>query len=81
MTYPTKDKKYVCQTGQFEGFFVESVEFCKLKIPAGPQGPARSRWPNKFYKYLSCNWPIGVLLVKLQVEHFPLHSVTLVISY
>ena len=38
-TYPTKDKKYVCQTGQFEGFFVESVEFCKLKIPAGPQGP------------------------------------------
>jgi hypothetical protein len=26
--YPTKDKKYVCQTGQFEGFFVESVEFC-----------------------------------------------------
>ena len=31
-TYPTKDKKYVCQTGQFQGFFVESVEFCKLKI-------------------------------------------------
>ena len=24
-TYPTKDKKYVCQTGQFQGFFVESV--------------------------------------------------------
>ena len=39
-TYPTKDKKYVCQTGQFQGFFVESIEFCKLKIPAGPQGPA-----------------------------------------
>ena len=38
-TYPTKDKKYVCQTGQFQGFFVESVEFCKLEIPAGPQGP------------------------------------------
>ena len=34
-TYPTKDKKYVCQTGQFKGFFVESVEFCKLEIPAG----------------------------------------------
>ena len=32
-TYPTKDKKYVCQTGQFKGFFVESVEFCKLEIP------------------------------------------------
>ncbi|MGZ5500474.1 MAG: hypothetical protein ACXWEW_04925 [Nitrososphaeraceae archaeon] len=29
-TYPTKDKKYVCRTGQFQGFFVESVEFCKL---------------------------------------------------
>ena len=38
-TYPTKDKKYVCQTGQFQGFFVESVEFCKLKISEGPQGP------------------------------------------
>ena len=38
-TYPTKDKKYVCQTGQFQGFFVESVEFCKLKIPQGPAGP------------------------------------------
>ena len=37
-TYPTKDKKYVCQTGQFQGFFVESVEFCKLKIAQGPQG-------------------------------------------
>ena len=30
--YPTKDKKIACQTGQFEGFFVESVEFCQLKI-------------------------------------------------
>ena len=37
-TYPTKDKKYVCQRGQFEGFHVESVEFCKLKIAHGPQG-------------------------------------------
>ncbi|MGZ5501814.1 MAG: collagen-like triple helix repeat-containing protein, partial [Nitrososphaeraceae archaeon] len=38
-TYPTTDKKYVCQTGQFQGFFVESVEFCKLKIAQGPAGP------------------------------------------
>jgi hypothetical protein len=44
-TYPTKDKKYVCQTGQFKGFFVESVEFCKLEIPAGPQGPAGPAGP------------------------------------
>ena len=28
-TYPTDDKKYECQTGPFEGFFVGSVEFCK----------------------------------------------------
>ena len=27
--YPTEDKKYECRTGQFEGFFVSSVEFCK----------------------------------------------------
>jgi hypothetical protein len=39
-TYPTKDKKYVCQKGQFQGFYVESVEFCKLKIAQGPPGPA-----------------------------------------
>ena len=38
-TYPTKDKKYVCQTGQFQGFYVDSVEFCKLKIAQGPAGP------------------------------------------
>ena len=38
-TYPTKDKKYVCQTGQFQGFFVDSVEFCKLTIPQGPPSP------------------------------------------
>ena len=37
--HPTKDKKYVCPTGQFEGFFVESLEFCKLNIPAGPEEP------------------------------------------
>ena len=41
-TYPIKDKKYVCQRGQFEGFHVESVEFCKLKIAQGPPGPQRS---------------------------------------
>lgn len=39
-TYPTKDKKFVCQTGQFEGFFVESVEFCDVNIKRGPAGPA-----------------------------------------
>ena len=44
-TYPTKDKKYVCQTGQYKGFFVESVEFCKLEIPAGPQGPQGPQGP------------------------------------
>ena len=27
--YPTKDNKYVCQRGPFEGFYVSSVEFCK----------------------------------------------------
>jgi Collagen triple helix repeat (20 copies) len=52
--YPTDDKKYECQTGPFEGFFVSSVEFCKhvkfddkkdtdTKIgppgSPGPQGP------------------------------------------
>ena len=36
--YPTDDKKYECQTGPFEGFFVSSVEFCKLKIAQNPTG-------------------------------------------
>ena len=52
-TYPTDDKKYECRTGQFEGFFVSSVEFCKdvkfdndrkdkrigTQGSTGPQGP------------------------------------------
>ena len=54
--YPTDDKKYECRTGQFEGFFVSSVEFCKhvkfdkddrkdnnrtaTQGPPGPPGPA-----------------------------------------
>ena len=29
--YPTKDKKYECRTGLFKGFFVSSVEFCKMR--------------------------------------------------
>ena len=29
--YPTKDYKYECQKGPFEGFFVGSVEFCDAK--------------------------------------------------
>jgi hypothetical protein len=29
--YKTKDKKYECRTGPFEGFFVGSVEFCDAK--------------------------------------------------
>ena len=29
--YKTKDKKYECRTGPFEGFFVSSVEFCDVK--------------------------------------------------
>jgi hypothetical protein len=50
--YPTDDKKYECQTGPFEGFFVSSVEFCKhvkfddrkdnqtgTQGPPGPAGP------------------------------------------
>jgi hypothetical protein len=28
--YPTKENKYECRTGPFEGFFVSSVEFCKF---------------------------------------------------
>ena len=69
-TYPTKDKKYVCQTGQFQGFFVESVEFCKLKIaqgpqgipgPTGPQGIPGPQGPSglstdKFNKFVFISW-------------------------
>jgi hypothetical protein len=45
-TYPTKDKTYVCQKGQFKGFFVESVEFCNVKIVQGPQGNAGPQGPQ-----------------------------------
>ena len=64
-TYPTKDNKIACQTGQFEGFFVESVEFCKLKVAQGPQlaRSARSSWANWSNRsnrspgnYTTCKW-------------------------
>ena len=58
--YPTDDKKYECQTGPFEGFFVSSVEFCKhVKFDdrkdhsrdnrtgtQGPPGPAGPAGPQ-----------------------------------
>jgi hypothetical protein len=31
-SYPTDDKKYECQKGPFEGFFVSSPEFCKSNV-------------------------------------------------
>ena len=37
--YPTKDKKFVCPDGPFEGFFVVKPIFCYVDLPAGPQGP------------------------------------------
>ena len=60
-TYPTEDNKYECQTGPLEGFFVSSVEFCKVKFddskrdntnrtgtqgPPGPQGPPGQNGTN-----------------------------------
>ena len=56
-TYQTDDKKYECQTGPFEGFFVGSVEFCKFKFDdkdrkdnirdnrTGTQGPPGPQGP------------------------------------
>jgi hypothetical protein len=59
--YKTKDKKYECRTGPFEGFFVSSVEFCDVKDkhdkkdrdrdgnrtgPQGPPGPQGPIGPN-----------------------------------
>ena len=48
--YKTKDKKYECRTGPFEGFFTSSVEFCfdekfdkkdrDRDNKTGPQGPS-----------------------------------------
>jgi hypothetical protein len=58
--YKTKDKKYECRTGPFEGFFTSSVEFCDAKHkfkdrdrdnrtgtqgPPGPAGPAGPQGP------------------------------------
>jgi endonuclease/exonuclease/phosphatase family metal-dependent hydrolase len=31
--YPTEDKKYECQKGKFEGFFVSSPKFCAISPP------------------------------------------------
>lgn len=46
--------------GQFEGFFVESVEFCKLKIAQGPLGPAGATGATGLLgppgNYTTCKW-------------------------
>jgi hypothetical protein len=39
--YPTDDKKYECQKGPFEGFFVSSVEFCKRALVVDEEGRER----------------------------------------
>jgi hypothetical protein len=60
--YPTEENKYECRTGPLEGFFVSSVEFCKLKFdnkndkrdsnrtgtqgPPGPIGPQGPPGPS-----------------------------------
>jgi Collagen triple helix repeat (20 copies) len=60
--YPTKENKYECRTGPFEGFFVGSVEFCKFNFDKdddrkdtsrdnrtgaqGPPGPAGPQGPQ-----------------------------------
>ena len=57
--YKTKDKKYECRTGPFEGFFTSSVEFCfdkkfddkksdhrdNKRGPPGPPGPQGPQGP------------------------------------
>ena len=39
---PTKDKKFVWKTGQFEGFYVSSKVYCNLVISEGPTWASRS---------------------------------------
>src|SRR5688500_371419 len=39
--HPTDDKKYECQKGPFEGFFVSSVEFCKQALIVDEEGRER----------------------------------------
>ena len=42
--YPSKDNKYECQRGPFQGFFVASVEFCDVKF----QDDDKSHQDRKF---------------------------------
>jgi hypothetical protein len=44
--FKTKDHKYECRTGPFEGFFVSSVEFCNIKIPGSQEGSSSSTDPQ-----------------------------------
>jgi hypothetical protein len=45
--YKTKDKKYECRTGPFEGFFVSSVEFCDAKHDKKDKDRDRDRDDNR----------------------------------
>ncbi len=67
--YPTDDKKYECRTGPFEGFFVSSVEFCKLKFDkddrkdnnnTGTQGPDGLQGPPNQTGATGATGPQGI---------------------
>lgn len=50
--------KIVCQKGQYEWFFVESVEFCKLNKTQGPTGQQGPIDPKR-HKEFSIQCPIS----------------------
>ena len=79
--YPTKDYKYECQKGTFEGFFVSSVEFCKFEFndtrdnetgtqcPTGPTGSVGL--PGPFHILLD---PILQIMIQYQQALINLQS-------
>ena len=81
--YPTDDKKYECQTGPFEGFFVSSVEFCKhVKFDKdndrkdnnqtgtqGPPGPAGPAGPQGIQGIQGETGAAGAAGVRVHQDH------------
>lgn len=62
--YPTKDK-IVCQTGQYEWFFVKSVEFCKLNKTQGPEGPTGQQGPIDPKRHKESVYNVQLVLMAL----------------
>ena len=66
--YPTEVNKYECRTGPFEGFFVSSVEFCKVKFDKDDQNDKDIRQQHKAHQVYKAHKASQVRMVPMVLK-------------